>query len=287
MTKGRRRQRIGDDDDFKRVNVSMSKNLVDRIDKYAREKNVSRSLLIGKALAEVLKDKIATERFVESVGPRIERYLSEEDERWIDDKIEQILKNQRNPDLQDIHMTDLVEYIHRIDDWYTYASLHGFIFDSFRKPFPKKVQAKIVRMVDLAFWFSERREDERNWNVWYDKTLEHLKNVILKRRRKWDLSLRARLFYDVFGVRMLLRLDDRPIPHELLDFLVECIGASTEEERSEYNLAHLIVSVAERRRGDAVRLKRRLLDVLESEGTSDDLRQYLLMLLKMDQFKGI
>ncbi|MFQ6128999.1 MAG: ribbon-helix-helix protein, CopG family [Thermoplasmata archaeon] len=141
MTKGRRRQRIGPKDTVERVNVSMGKKLLERIDKHAQERNVSRSLLISEVLAKILDDRVAEKRFVETVGPGIERYLSDVDGRWIDDKIEQITTNQRNPDLQDLHMRDLLEYIRKIDDWYTSASLRKFIFD-FRMPIPYPIAAK-------------------------------------------------------------------------------------------------------------------------------------------------
>ncbi|MFQ5883981.1 MAG: hypothetical protein ACE5IO_02660, partial [Thermoplasmata archaeon] len=187
----------------------------------------------------------------------------------------------------DLHMKDLLEYVRKIDDWYTSTSLQKFIFDSFQRPFPKRVQSKIIRMVDMAFWFSKKREDVEGWNMWYDNMMEYIIDIIFRRKGKWNLRLRGRLFRDVFGVRMLLGLDDRPIPEELLSLLTEGVATFTQEEREEYDLAALVRSVVERGGEVAARLKRVLLGAYEADGSGDDVKEYILSLLQMEPFEGL
>jgi metal-responsive CopG/Arc/MetJ family transcriptional regulator len=283
--KGRKRQKIGEKDSLARVNLSMKQSILDKLNGHAENKEVTRSLLVSEILEQIFSNKEDEEKYMERVAPKSERLMSEEDRDWIDRKIDEIKNNRRNTDLQEMHMKDLLEYTLRVDDWYAYKNLQDFIFDSFRKPYAEDIQTKVITLADRALWFSKKREDEKVWDMWHDKMFKRLKKIV--RDRKWSMGLRSKMFKDIFGVRMLHGFDDKPLPEELIDFLISCVETFTPEERKEYSLAHYIDSAIGGIKENAVELKRRLLVLYEKEESNDDLKEYLLGLLQREIFVGV
>ncbi len=263
----------------------MKKTILDRLDEHTSKKEVSRSRLIGETLERILSKKESEEEFIGSVSPRSERFLSDPDIEWIEEKMEFIKKNRNTPDLQEIYMRDLVKYTSKIADWYTSRELQDFIVRSLRKPYAERVQSGVLSMLSRAFAFSRWREDENCWNEWFDKTFQTMKKVILE--RKWTPELRTDLFHNILASEILLGYDEEPIPTKLIEFIRDSLKTLNHKEREKYSLANYLVMVAKRNEENARDLKGVFLSLYQDEDVDSETKQYLRLLLRTPEFEGI
>ncbi|MCK4442962.1 MAG: ribbon-helix-helix protein, CopG family [Thermoplasmata archaeon] len=283
--KGRKRQKTAEGDRTKRVNVSLKESTLERIDEFAKDKEVSRSYLIGEAVDRMLNDKVSEMRFVGSVTPPSSRFLSKDDRIWMNERIERIKATGEAPDIQEIYVRDLLKYVSNIEDWYTHKDARDLVVQSLKEPYDGRVQSYMLSLLSRAFAFSRRREDEDAWNYLYDKTFPRIREILLARELAPDLL--EDLFKNVLAFEILLGYDEATLAEKQFDFLMESLRTFTKQERSRYNMAGILGMVADQSEENARKLKDALLETYTDEGIDDDTKEYVRLLLHSPRFEGL
>lgn len=253
----------------------LKKNNLITLDKKGREWEIKR-----KDIVDRIFDHIDT--FKEEL-PHIKTKLNREHKQKISYEIEEMKKLNGNLDLQKLQIKNIKEYIfaENISNFYEHESIQNFIIDCLKNEYHENIQEYGLEFLSSIFTDIIERHDTKTFDRWFLLTYEHLRNIIMDYSK--SLSIRHQT-YNICLQKLLCCPNQSMRKYEIVDWFLK-IMIENKNDRNKFILYHYFDEL--HKYYDPSKMKKKLIEIMDSEKTDDELRRHIIDFLSGSPYINI